>query len=341
MSSSIHHILLLSISLLSLVACKPEEYSAAKAAFAQGGDLIMLDVSVYRREVRADYDARNFDALEKRATDVRASKSEFGNGSWKIEHFYGAFACLEDDPESTWALHEQIHKEWREKFPDSITARVAHADFLVKYGWQARGKGYSNEVTEEAWRLLADRLASARTVLEAAKNLPEKCPVLWQVLMEVAIGQSWSKQEFTEMFEDAKATEPQYYPHDLAQARFFMIRWHGEAGDWEAAAEKEIERSDGLGLEGYARVISDQRGYYDDIFSETKACWTKTREGFDLLRQRYPDSAEILNTYCRLACIAGDKTHAKTLFDGIGDGIVTYCWGERKRFFQLRRWATF
>jgi hypothetical protein len=341
MPSSIRLILLLAVSLLSLVSCRQEKYSAAKAAFAQGVDLIMLDVAAYRRGVNADFKARNFEALEKSAADARAGKAEFGNGTWKIGNFYTALAYREDDPESTWAILEQIHQEWREKFPDSITARVAHADFLVKYGWQARGTGYSNEVTEEAWRLLANRLASARKILEEAKSLPVKCPVLWQVLMEVAIGQSWSKQDFAKMFEEAKATELLYFPHDFVQARFLMVRWQGEPGDWEAAAEKEIDRPNGLGLEGYARVISDQRGYYDDIFSETKASWPKTRAGFDLLRKRYPDSAEILNTYCRLACIAGDKTHAKKLFDEIGDGVITYCWGERKRFFQLRRWATF
>jgi hypothetical protein len=332
---------LVTIFLLSLSSCKQDEYSPSKAAFARGVDLIMLEISNYRLDVRSNFHDRNFEELEKRATEARTSKAEFANATWKTEHFYTTLACPEDAPESTWKLHEEIHREWREKFPKSITARVAHADFLVKYGWHARGRGYTNEVTEEAWALLAKRLAEARSILEEAKSLPVKCPVLWQVLMEVAIGQSWSKPEFFQLFEEAKAIEPQYYPHDFVQARFLMTRWHGQAGDWEAAAEKEIDRPNGLGLEGYARVVSDQRGHYDDIFTETKASWPKTKEGFNLLRQRYPDSYEILNTYCRLACIAGEKAHAKMLFDQIGEGIITYCWGERKRFFQMRRWATY
>ena len=340
MPSLLRLILLLAISLPGLTSCKREEYSAANAAFALGVDLIMIEISDYRLAVRRDFEARNFEALEKHAAEARAGNAAFANGTWKLQHFYTTIAPRAEDPESTWQLRQKIHREWREKFPDSVTARVAHADFLVKYGWHARGTGYSNEVTEEAWALLAKRLAEARTILEAAKNLPVKCPVLWEVLMEVAIGQSWSKAEFAKLFEEAKAIEPRYYPQDFVQARFLMVRSHGEAGDWEAAAEKEIDRPNGLGLEGYARVVSDQRGYYDDVFTETKASWPKTREGFDLLRKRYPDSAEILNTYCRLACIAGEKAHAKKLFDKIGDGIVTYCWGERKRFFQLRRWAT-
>jgi hypothetical protein len=341
MPSLIRLILLLAISLLGLISCKREEYSAAKAAFASGVDLIMLEISDYRHDVRREFKARDFEALEKRAAEARAGNAEFANGTRKLQHFYTTIACRDEDPQSTWQLHQKIHREWREKFPNSVTARVAHADFLVKYGWHARGTGYSNEVTEEAWALLAKRLAEARTILEGAKNLPVKCPVLWEVLMEVAIGQSWSKAEFAKLFEEAKAIEPRYYPQDFVQARFLMVRSHGEAGDWEAAAAKEIERPNGLGLEGYARVISDQRGHYDDIFSETKASWPQTRDGFELLRKRYPHSFEILNTYCRLACIAGEKAHAKKLFDEIGEGVITYCWGERKRFFQMRRWATF
>ncbi len=330
----------LAACLLVATSCKREAYSPEKAAFARGEDMIMQEQQAYRGETRQFYNNRNFDQLEARANETRTSKAKFGNGSWKLHDVYDSLDCRAEEPESMWQLHEQIHQAWEKKFPDSITARVAHADFLTNYAWHARGTGYANEVTEEGWRLFRERLASARTLLDQSKDLPVKCPVWWQVCMRVAIGQEWSKEEFAALFEEAKSLEPTYFMHDLAQAKFLMVRWYGDEGDWEKAAEKEIDRPGGLGPEGYARVIADQRGYYDDIFRETKASWRKTQQGFELMRKTYPDSAEILNAYCRLAVIAEDKATAKRLFTEIGDKVILSQWGgERKRFNQMRRWA--
>ena len=332
--------LLLAALLLGVSACKPEAYSPGKAAQAQGEDLIMKEVEAFRQDTRQLYNNRKFGELETRANGIRAGKEKFGNGTWKIDHFYDSLNCREDEPEDMWKLHETIHQDWEAKFPASITACVAHADFLTTYAWHARGTGYSNEVTEDGWRLFRERLASARTVLDQSKTLSPKCPGWWQVEMTVALGQAWNKGDFAKVFEEAKAFEPQYFTYDTARAKFLMPRWYGEEGDWEAAAEKEIANPNGLGAEGYARVVADQRGYYDDIFKETKASWEKTRAGFEQMRSHYPDSAEVLNTYCRLACIAEDRELAKKLFDQIGGKVILYCWGgERKRFAQMKRWA--
>ncbi len=325
--------------ILGSISCNREAYSPEKAAFAQGMDLIMQEQRNYRNETRQLYNDERFDELEARANEARSTKAKFGNGTWKLTSFYDSLTCREDEPVSMWLLHERIYQEWEKKFPESITARVAHADFLTSYAWHARGTGYANEVTEDGWRLFRERLAAARTTLDQSKSLPIKCPAWWRVQMKVALGQSWNKTDFAKLFEEAKNFEPQYFQYDFGQAKFLMPRWYGEPGDWEAAAEKEIERANGLGLEGYARVVSEQRGYYDDIFGETKASWKQTQQGFEILRKNYPNSAEILNAYARLACIAEDRPLAKKLFAEIGDNVIIYCWGERKRFTQMKYWA--
>jgi hypothetical protein len=325
--------------LIATAGCRRDPYSPEKAAFAQGEDLIIQEMVAFRNETRQLYNNRNFEKLETRADDVRSSKAKFDNGEWILTHFYSSLACQKDEPESMWQLHEKIHKDWEEKFPQSITAKTAHADFLAEYAWHARGTGYANEVTDDGWRLFAERLESARTLLADAKNLSPKCPVTYQVEMTVALGQSWKKEEFARLFEEAKALEPTYFPFDLAQAKFLMPRWHGELGDWETAAEKEINRPGGLGLAGYARVATHLRGYYDDFFSESKASWEKTQLGFEQLRKDYPKSAEILNQYARMACAANDRATAKRLFEEIGNKVITDVWGSRRRFNEMRKWA--
>lgn len=324
---------------LGICSCGEKEYSPEKAAYAEGKDLVIISIEEYRYQTRGYFSNKNFQALETAANQARESKERFKDGSWKLAHLYASLACDETAAETIWQDHEKILTDWLKQFPQSITAHVAQGDFLTQYAWQARGTGYLNEVPPEALQLMDERFKQARTLLDHAGTLPTKCPGLWASLMNLAPGQSWTKAEFAKVFEEAKAIEPQYFEHDLAQARFLMTRWQGDEGDWEAAAEKEISRVGGLGPESYVRVIMDQRGYYDDIFNETKASWSKSQTGFEMMRKKYPESIELLNAYARLACIAEDRPTALRLFEEIDNRATLSQWGERKRFNLLERWA--
>ncbi len=324
---------------LGLTACRDKEFSPEKAAYAAGKDLVILEVEAYRYQMRGYFYSKNFQALETAATHARESKERFKDGTWKLAHLYASLACDEAAAETVWQDHEKIHAGWIQQRPQSVTAHVAHGNFLTQFAWHARGTAYLNEVSPEVLHLMDERFKQARANLIHAQTLPTKCPGAWLALMNLAPGQAWTKAEFTKIFEEAKAIEPQYFEHDLAQARFLMVRWQGEAGDWEAAAEKEISRFGSLGAESYARVIMDQRGYYDDIFAETKASWSITQTGFELMRKKYPESIELLNAYCRLACIAEDRPTALRLFNEIDNRATLSQWGDRKRFNLLERWA--
>ena len=223
--------------------------------------------------------------------------------------------------------------------PESITARVAQAGFLVDYAWYARGSGYSDTVKDEGWRLLAERLTEAQKVLSEAKKMKSKCVMWWNVQMTVALGQDWEHAKYDELFAEAKTFEPEFWSFDVKRAYYLLPRWHGQPGDWEAAAEKEIDRP-GLGAEAYARVVMNQRAYYkQNIFVETKASWPKTRDGMEILHRKYPDSQEILNAYVQFARMSDDRPVARKLFEEIGGRFYPKSWTNQDRFFQDRNWA--
>lgn len=290
-------------------------------------------------ETRQLFNNRRFAELEAVANRLRSSKEQFRSGAWKLVHAYESLDCRDEEPESMWRLHEQIYRDWETAFPQSVTARVAHARFMAAYAWHARGSGYSDTVTGEGWRLFGERLAAAHKILDESKSL-SPCPVWWRARLKVALGQSEKPADYEALFQEAKRAEPRFFYHDLSRAYYLLPRWHGAPGDWEAAAEKEIGRPDGLGYESYARVVNEQSGFYDNVFRETNASWRKTKKGFDEMRVRYPDSEEVLNVYCRLACFAGDKQQAGKLFAIIGNVPAPGCW--RKKDDEFRRakdWA--
>jgi hypothetical protein len=63
-----------------------------------------------------------------------------------------------------------------------------------------------------------------------------------------------------------------------------------------------------------------------------------TKKGYDVMRERYPDSLRNLNQYCRMACYAGDRELAKKLFQEIGENFVKGEWFSGE-FDRAKAWA--
>lgn len=314
-----------------------EQSAAAKIKAAE--DPVLREIVAFRGKSRAAYNSSRFDELEKIAAEARASKALFGNGSWKIFQFYQALACHDKEPESMWQLHDQIHEAWIAAKPDSITARVAHADFLVEYAWHARGNGYANTVTPKAWKTFGIRLGKAAKILENARTLEQKDPYFWNVALTIGKGQSWEKPAFDAMVAEAAAFEPKFFAFDVTRASTLLPRWYGEPGDWEAYAQQASERPNGLGAEVYARIVMSLRGYHDNVFRDSKASWPRTKEGLQLMRKRYPDSLEIRSVTALMATIAEDREFAKESFDLLGDAYLPDVWRKPERFTHYRHWA--
>jgi hypothetical protein len=238
-----------------------------------------------------------------------------------------------------WQLHDRIHREWISAFPQSITAPVAYADFFVSYAWHARGHGFADTVTAEGRRLFGERVAAARRTLQEARQLPERDPIWWNVVLGVARAQGWSKSEFDQAVETAKSFEPQFWGYDVSRTASLLPRWYGQPGDWEVYAEQAAARPDGLGVEVYARIVMALHGYYDNIFEETTASWPKVLEGLERMRKLYPQSLDIISETALLAVMADNRALAKEMFDQLGDKYLASVWGKPEYFVRYRNWA--
>jgi len=337
--------LLLSVLLWS--GCRREDAKSSdgdsSSAPAQGQytgpDKVREEIEAFRYKTRGYYNNRNFKALEQSMEGIRAGSPLFANGSWKLFQYYDSLECADYEKEGMWQLHDRIHKDWIAAFPKSITAHVAYADFLVSYAWRARGSGWANKVTEEGWRLMGERLAAAHQVLGSAKALTPQCPMWWRVEMRIALGQQWTQADYGKLYAEAKQVAPQFFYYDQALSGYLLPRWYGKEGDWEKAAGAEMQRPEGLGAEGYARVIIYQLGYYDNVFRETKASWPDARAGMETLRKKYPQSLEIVAQYCKMACFAGDRQLAQSLFQALNGSMDERVWDNRKQFNEFRAWA--
>lgn len=315
------------------------EERAIAAKLKPARDPIQDEIEAFRDKVRQTYENRRYDELEKQVAELRAGKETFRNGSWKLSHFYTAFTDGKDDSDRRWQSREQNCKDWIAAFPKSVTARVIYGDLLTVYAWRARGAGYANTVTEEGGRLFVQRLNAARRVIGEARDLPEKDAYCWLVALRIARGQGWPKAAYDELVKEARAFEPKFWGYQTERAFSLLPRWYGEKGDWEAYAEQEAAHPNGLGAEGYARIVMMLRGYHENIFRETKASWPKTREGLAQLREKYPDALEFVSQTALLAAMVEDRDLAKAMFDRLGDTYLPGVWRKPERFAHVRNWA--
>jgi hypothetical protein len=304
-------------------------------------DPVSDKIAAYRKQMAEHFYAQKFDVLEKEAAAVRASKELFGNGSWKIVQFYDSFQRDRKEAQGVWNVTEDTLKAWLKAFPDSVTARIAYADFLVGYAWQARGSGYTNTVTDEGWKLMDERLSKAHKTLVEASKLPEKDPVLYQVALRVALGKGPDEADYDRLLEEARALEPTFWGYDVSRAYSLLPRWHGNEGDWEAFAARAAERPEGPGKEVYARIVIYLEGFHKNIFTESRASWPKTKESLDILHKNYPESVEILSYAALLATYAKDNKAAKAYFDELGDRYLENrdIWPSKESFIHYRKWA--
>jgi uncharacterized protein (TIGR02996 family) len=315
------------------------EVVAEAAKLTAVKDPVQEEIYAFRLKTRLAYNTRRFNDLEAQASEIRSGKQKFGNGSWKISEFYDSLACRSDEPEGMWQLHDRIHKDWIVAKPNSITARVAYADFLTEYAWHARGSGFADTVTAEGSRLMMERLSEARKITDQARELPEKDPVLWRVVLRIALGQGWPKADYDALVDEATAFEPKFWNYDTSRAYSLLPRWHGKEGDWEAYAEEASKRPSGLGPEIYARIVIHLRGYHENIFRETKVSWPKTREGLDQMIKTCPASLDILNNAAMLATMAEDRDFAKACFARMGDVYLPNIWEGPEQMIHCRQWS--
>jgi Domain of unknown function (DUF4034) len=298
----------------------------------------------YQGAIRELLLQEKFESLDKLANEARVARARFPGGFWKIHTIYVALEDPENgDNASEFEWTQQLARldRWKTQRPDSITARVALAGAYADYGWRARGSGYNDTVTEEGWRLLAERVKTARKILEEAQTLPAKCPEWFFAMHVVGVSEGWDREQMDALFEKAIAFEPEYYYYYRAQARDSLPKWGGEEGDAARFAEKMADRI--VGEKGdlmYYEIGTFLNCACDNSRGLNGMSWPRLRRGYAVLEQLYGTAPEHLNKMAYMALTAGDVDFAKKMFDQIGENWDKKTWRTRDNFVDAKRRAS-
>jgi hypothetical protein len=286
-------------------------------------------------------DAKDYDKLDEFAAKLRSSKEAWATGQWKLQEFYSSFVPRKVSDPVFEAQLGALHN-WVNARTNSITARLALADCLVQYAWNARGSGWANTVTSENWRLFAQRLNQAVQLLNEAKRLPEQCPVYWSIRMRAALGLQASKIESDKIFKEAKDSVPDYHDIYIRRATDLLPRWNGSPGEWEVDLTKSADQIGGeKGDMLYAQVTWYMHHSYSstNVFKEYNVSWSRANRGFDVIETQFPDSLDAKSERAKLATLAGDRNTARESFEKLNGQVVLNIWRTETNFVRFARWA--
>lgn len=300
------------------------------------------DRGYLRIAVEKLFAAEAFDRIEALATRLRTEPLPvFLDGTPALERFYAGLSSAPElqrrSPSEQW---QSRYRRWQDAFPSSPTRPVAEAEAYTDFAWQARGAGWSKTVTSEGWSLFAERLTTARTLLEAA---PAACPHHAAVMQTVALGQSWSREDYETLFNTATSAHPTYFTYYFKKAHWLLPRWHGKPGELErwAAAEALSGRA-GAGHSIYARIHWSESHYIEDATRWSVADggfdWPLNRQAFDDLLAATPGSTWNRIAFARFAWLARDRDTFRRVLASVPPGHHghPFAAGETE---IARRWA--
>lgn len=298
------------------------------------------EISSIGQQMRDLLTAKDYKGLDALAKKFRDSKECYAGGYWKLYYVYESLELTDDDPDAAWTARLEALADWVGADPESITARVAMADEMVCFAWKGRGLGYANEIPESHWKLFFQRLNETVQILNAAKQLEEKCPVWWSVMLQAEMGLQVERSQHDATFNEAITAWPDYTPFYISQAYYLLPRWYGAPGEWENDLKKSSDRiggDDGDVL--YARVVWSMQEFSTNIFKEYEIPWNRVNAGYQIIEKRFPDSLAIENEAAHFACLAGDGQSARKYFDQTQGQMVSSCWDSEDEFVGFAKWA--
>ncbi len=330
------------LSVASLASSPSEKSKPGKACefsdaeFNVAGDVHALDA--YRDAIAELLKEKKFEDLDCLADAARTSKARFSGGQWKLRNIYiGLQTPRPGHPtEVDWKQHFKLIESWRESNPDSVTAPIVLAESYTQYGWAARGKGYSDDVSDSGWKLFGERAAKAKKILQEVAVTGIRDPNWYLTMQLVAQAQGWPKEQTEELLEKAAKFEPAYQYYYRMEATLLQAKWLGQEGDAARFAEEWSNRvggdaGDALYFQIAEMIVCACADPESGHFS-----WSREQKGFSALEKLYGPSMLSVNAFALMATKATEWSTADDAFKRIGDQFDIKTWTSEQWFKQMR-----
>ncbi len=114
-----------------------------------------------RNKVRDMLLGEEFAELDALAVQYRDNQSRTPSGLWKLTFFYEGLSTAlnaRGQNDRQWVTLDAITSAYLEQRPQSATAIIMRANYLLDLAWNIRGNKYSREVTRSAWQRFYEKV---------------------------------------------------------------------------------------------------------------------------------------------------------------------------------------
>ncbi|MDR3615948.1 MAG: DUF4034 domain-containing protein [Candidatus Obscuribacterales bacterium] len=258
----------------------------------------------------------DFAGLDSYAFKIRQSPGSSASGKAPIDYFLGCTDMGSYQSEIQWANRLHTISKWMKECPNSDTAKIAYANLLVAYAWKARGDGWADSVTEEGWRLMAERLAQAETTLD---QVQQRTPDWYSVSQRVALGQGWNRNRYENLVNECQTRFPKYKEVIFRKAYWLQPKWHGREGEAVKYVDAEANKLPGLaGDVLYAQIAWSLDFSFENVITDAHLNWERTKRGLKEIIRQHPESLQTRGELAYLAQQMGDKATQLSVFPDQG-----------------------
>ena len=205
--------------------------------------------------------------------------------------------------EAMTRIEPVLLKNW----PDEPEVFLTLGNYYRNYAWVARGSGWASTVTEEGWRLFAERLKQAETFLTRAWQLDGMDPRIPMALMSLELGQGKGGKQMETWFQRAMVADTNCYDACYTKLNYLEPKWYGSEKEMLAFGH-ECADSEAWGgsvplilAEAHSRIATyHQKAGGKDYFHSSKV-WKDIKMCFEKFFARYPDAIGWRHNYARYA----------------------------------------
>jgi len=290
----------------------PYPVDDSQAALSRAG---MSALSLYE-------DGRYFD-LDNLIARYSKLQDRVNDGKFKLSGI-DDFLSLVSERRTLEALQTDLDR-WRAVNPKSSGAALLEAKYWIRLAWQARGRGFANTVSPEGWRLFYERLDHATKTLAESESYAASNPLWYSLSLQAKRDAGATISEEFALYRRGIHAFPEFFPLHFSMIQVLLPRWGGSNEAIDAFIESVVKRSPpSLKVQMYTRLwwYTDQVSYIDvNIFRDMGVSWSRMKEGFESLRNSYPESIRLPTNYASFACRAGDLTTYIRLRSELADKI--------------------
>lgn len=238
---------------------------------------------------------------------------------------------------------DAIYTPWQKADPDNVELLTYKGKFYADYAWDARGGDWANKVTEEGWRLFAERLTMAEQALTQAWEKDHNASDAAATMIKVELGQGKGRDRMEMWFKRAMDANPDNKFACGEKMLYLEPKWHGKPIDmimfareclagqnWQASLPMQIELA-------YANL----QAYVDntEAFYGAPAVWNDIQSCYVAYLRAHPENVWVRNKYAHFACLAGKWDVAQQQFTLIGTGLYPERFGGKAAMQQFQTMA--